>query len=54
MLIKIENIADGIAKLTREVSYDEYVFLKKIAEELNNNDDNDDWCPTLYIDVLEQ
>ena len=54
MLIKIENIADGTAKLTREVSYNEYVFLKEIAEELNDNDDNEDWCPTLYIDVLEQ
>ena len=54
MLIKIENIADGTAKLTREVSYNEYVFLKEIAEELNDNDDNEDWCPTLYINVLEQ
>ena len=52
MKVRIENIADGICKIDKEVTEEQYYFLKDLFKELNENYDTDCYSPKLLLKVI--
>ena len=52
MKVRIENIGEGICKIDKEVTEEQYYFLKDLFKELNETYDRECYSPNLMIKVI--
>ena len=52
MKVRIENIGEGICKIDKEVTEEQYYFLKDLFNELNTTYDRECYSPNLTIKVI--
>ena len=52
MKVRIENIGEGICKIDKEVTEEQYYFLKDLFKELNETYDRECYSPNLTIKVI--
>ena len=52
MKVRIENIGEGICKIDKEVTEEQYYFLKDLFKELNETYSRDCYSPILSIKVI--
>ncbi len=52
MKVRIENIADGICKIDKEVTEEQYYFLKDLFKELNETYNRECYSPRISIKVI--
>ncbi len=52
MKVRIENIGEGICKIDKEITEEQYYFLKDLFKELNETYDRERYSPNLTIKVI--
>ena len=52
MKVRIENIGESICKINKEVTEEQYYFLKDLFNELNETYDRECYSPKMSIKVI--
>ena len=52
MKVRIENIGEGICKIDKEVTEEQYYFIKDLFKELNETYDRERYSPRISIKVI--
>ena len=53
MKVEIENSGEGNSKIIKNITKDEFLFLRKLFYKLNNHKGREEYSPILYIESLD-
>lgn len=54
MKVKITNIGEGDASCTIECTEEQFDFLLKVIEALDCNENNESYCPSLFVEEVKE